>query len=716
MTSRRFTWIPEVDRMLRNALPLVLGVLFLLTGVRASAQVDVTCPGGSGDFGSIQAAIDFYAANCNGLGGTIDVSAGTYDKAIFADVDGGPGLELVAASGASLQPGSARGFEFRSSNDITLHAEAGASISTGTNEPIALQGGSAANQRITISGWTIFANGGGNDSACIDIAPGNANAHVLNVICHDNGSDAIHVGSTPFDDTTGFDGRHVFVNNTVVRNEKSGFKFDKGARATLVNNLVVFNGGSRGFNVVILDKGSGPAADVVLYNNAIGGGGGEIDGAPAAYVDNLSVATGADIADFFVDPSDPTVSAPDFHLVASSPAINVGLPAGPQVVEGTTVVVPGEDFEGTVRSGAVDAGYDEWILDLDFDNVLDSEDNCAPQPGIDGRDTWNPDQEDLDGDGVGDRCDNCWTIPNADQADQDGDGTGDLCDASLLAAPGAGNCPNADCEVDCLLEFDQDTITAPPACQDTVSIICAQDLDPTTQVPGLPGGSQGADTSIPRKFHVQTKAFPEDLDFDSDPENGIDPVPGGVAQVASCLVADYIALENVDFAAGAVWCECRFENDLKDPRPGDGDPVVNPDFLGELFSGPFQLNQDPGTRGDQSCSHGFWRNASDADFAPTGIARTDSFDDVFGTASDPSRTIQSALEANGSGINRLVRRGAAALLSVRHPGIDYPLTEAEVRILVVKGISDEPPGAADAAADQLLSSSEVAGGCPLAGI
>jgi hypothetical protein len=280
----------------RNSSSLLVGVLLLLVGAPASAQVSVTCPTGSGSFGSIQGAIDFYAANCNGLGGSIDVAAGSYDKATFADIDGGPGLELVAASGMSLEPGSARGFEFRSSSNITLIAEPGATISTGTNEPIALQGGSAANQQISFWGWTIFANGGGKDSACIDVADGNANITVTNVICHDNGSDAIHVGKTPFDATTGFDGRHVFVNNTVVRNEKSGFKFDRGARATLVNNSVLFNGGSRGFNVQILSKGSGPAADVVLYNNAIGGGGGDVDGSPAASVGNLIVAAGADIA------------------------------------------------------------------------------------------------------------------------------------------------------------------------------------------------------------------------------------------------------------------------------------------------------------------------------------------------------------------------------------------------------------------------------------
>jgi hypothetical protein len=121
------------------------------------------------------------------------------------------------------------------------------------------------------------------------------------------------------------------------------------------------------------------------------------------------------------------------HLVCADPINNEGC-------EWIDITLPGfpdtstNEICGETESFSVFAILEP--LDDDGDDVVNAEDNCPATP--------NPDQGDLDGDGIGDACesdidgdglsddeDRCPFVESSDNTDTDEDGLGDVCDSDM---------------------------------------------------------------------------------------------------------------------------------------------------------------------------------------------------------------------------------------------------------------------------------------------
>ena len=87
-------------------------------------------------------------------------------------------------------------------------------------------------------------------------------------------------------------------------------------------------------------------------------------------------------------------------------------------------------------------------------------------------------------------------------------------------------------------------------------------------------------------------------------------------------------------------------------------------------------------RGNYGCSHGYWKNSSDAAWADAGYSRSQLFATVFGITNGRgvitinTTTLQNALELGGGSYNNLARQGVAALLNASR-GF-YPYTPTEI--------------------------------------
>jgi hypothetical protein len=153
-----------------------------------------------------------------------------------------------------------------------------------------------------------------------------------------------------------------------------------------------------------------------------------------------------------------------------------------------------EDLNGNSVGDACDA-------DIDGDGLPNTSDNCPYAS--------NPDQQNPDGDSLGSVCDNCPLLPNANQSDVDSNGIGDICDPCTdtdhdgFGDPGYAaticnldNCPdtsNAD-------QSDVDTDGVGDACDNCLTTYNFQQYDEN---------SDGIGDACDGQFHFESYVLPD---------------------------------------------------------------------------------------------------------------------------------------------------------------------------------------------------------------
>jgi hypothetical protein len=587
-----------------------------------------------------------------------------------------------------VSPGKARGISLISTVDVTVRNFAiTGGLAGAKSEPIFLKN----NTQAVIELLNVNANGGGGDAGGFRVDGVNPGLRVVNSIIWNNQKSGLVIGSGGSTSAAPIE----IVNNTFFGNVRDGVSVGENTVVIIENNLFVSNGVSnqgKGFYGIrtASRKSQATLANNVVYANG-GGAGGDLKGTTAASSGNLttdgvgvlgcvfaSCTDSEPLTAIFVDPA-----TADFHLVATSPAIDAGTSSGP-------APSPPEDFEGQTRDSDPDAGYDELPLDLDFDLVFDFEDNCPPEEGQAGNLTRNPvsvdtdgdgvpdAQSDIDGDGLGDVCDDC---PNFNQVDPPG-----VCPTSHVTQPAVVNTPEQVLAT-LTLSSTEDQTTWDPSCG-TRTYQCDRLCE------------AGDSSCVPGPVSQLLELFPARGPLD------IVTLPANTNDTDLCRV-------DLHFVVGALIAgeyECTFCN-VNNSQTNEDCGVIpgECDDTGVVCDTQIILVGDTGSVG---CSQGFYKNDGRAvppfaNWAPTLLDPIDPFDTVFGcSVLGAEKTLLEALNTGGLGLAFLGRHATAAILNALHPDVAYALAPQTVRALVCDNAGVDP----DAIGAQLQALNT---GCPL---
>lgn len=266
---------------------------------------------------------------------------------------------------------------------------------TGNN---AVQGGALYNSsgNLSLSKCTFD----GNNSTWLGGAIFNINSVALEIASSRFYNNTARLGAALYDDT----GPASLLNCLILSNTAdyyAGGVYANNADTQITHVTFSQNAASRGGAAVTCANSSAPVlVNSILWDDTSDSGDPEIihlnDTAPPVNVTFCNVdQSGYGNPDGSADASgnirlDPLFLNPllrDFHLTATSPCID----------SGNATVAPAVDLDGSLRDAAPDMGAFEFLdSDTDSDGIEDPEDNCP--------DTYNPGQEDADGNGIGDAC------------------------------------------------------------------------------------------------------------------------------------------------------------------------------------------------------------------------------------------------------------------------------------------------------------------------